>query len=111
VTGATAAGAQENGSGNDSGTQGGANGTETGGGDATGTPGGGNATGTPGGEGGGEGGGGQSFDTDSLVLILAAAVMAALSPLVFGVLLLLRGRGGGDGDAGGSSEGRRFDTP
>jgi hypothetical protein len=83
----------------------GGNGTQAGNGTLAG-----NGTGA---EGGGEGGesGGAAVNTQSLTLMFAAAVMAALSPLVFGVLLLLGGRDGGDGGEGGSTGGRRFDAP
>jgi hypothetical protein len=91
------AAAQENGSGNQSGNEsgnasGGAGG-QAGGGNASG----GNASGGEGGEGGGEAGG-SSVDTQGLLIIFGAAVMAALSPLAFAVLLLARGRDGKDGD-------------
>jgi hypothetical protein len=105
--GAGVAAAQENGSGNQSGNEsgnatGGAGG-QAGGGNASG----GNASGGEGGEGGGEASG-SSVDTQGLLIIFGAAVMAALSPLAFAVLLLARGRGGKDGNDETPSGGKRY---
>jgi len=110
--GAGVAAAQENGSGNQSGNEsgnatGGAGG-QAGGGNASGSnASGGNASGGEGGEDGGEASG-SSVDTQGLLIIFGAAVMAALSPLAFAVLLLARGRGGKDGDDETPSGGKRY---
>ncbi|WP_199268365.1 hypothetical protein [Halomarina oriensis] len=99
TAGTGVAAAQENGSGNQSGGESGGTGNQSGGGNASG-----------GGGGGGGAGEGPTVDTQGLLVIFGAAVMAALSPVVFGLLLLARGRGGSqDGDETTRSGGRRYD--